>query len=241
MVETNNWRLAGDRRGGFPGPSASYSSLPFIENRINQINAKARITTVGTLDALKGLMLSSSALPGRKLVFFLSDGFLVSERRSGVLEALEAVTEAAKRSGVVVYTMDVRGTSFNTGSAVDVSTNEFADFSARKVGLSGEIAAMQEPLKRIAEETGGRAILNYNAIGDGIEQAIRETSQYYLLAWRPDSEAQRQGKQRLVVTIKDRYTLFRNRTRKSGRSLMVTSNRCFPCRCASESGRQASR
>jgi VWFA-related protein len=190
-------------RHGDHRPAASYSSLPFIENRINQINAQARITTVGTLDALKGLMLSSSALPGRKLVFFLSDGFLVSERRSGVLEALEAVTEAAKRSGVVVYTMDVRGTSFNTGSAVDVSTNEFADFSARKVGLSGEIAATQEPLKRIAEETGGRAILNYNAIGDGIGQAIRETSQYYLLAWRPDSEAQRQGKQRLQVTIKD--------------------------------------
>jgi hypothetical protein len=130
-------------RHGDHRPAASYSSLPFIENRINQINAQARITTVATLDALKGLMLSSSALPGRKVVFFLSDGFLVHERKAGALEALEAVTEAAKRYGVVVYTMDVRGTSFNTGSGVDVSSNDFADFSARKVGLSGEIAATQ--------------------------------------------------------------------------------------------------
>jgi len=194
-------------RHGDHRPAASYSSLPFIENRINQINAQARITTVGTLDALKGLMLSSSALTGRTVVFFLSDGFLVSERKSGVLEALQAVTDAAKRSGVVVYTMDARGTSFNTGSAVDVSSNDFADFSNRKVGLAGEIAATQEPLKRIAHETGGRAILSSNAIGDGILQAIRETSEYYLLAWRPDSEAQRQGKQRLQVTIKDRPEL----------------------------------
>jgi VWFA-related protein len=194
-------------RHGDHRAAASYSSLPFIENRINQINSQARIATVGTLDALKGLMLSSSALPGRKVVFFLSDGFLVSERRSGVVEALEAVTEAARRSGVIVYTMDVRGTVFTSGSAVDASSNDFADFSARKAGLAGEISATQEPLKRIAEETGGRAILNSNAITDGILQAIRETSEYYLLAWRPDSAEQRSGKQRLQVVVKDRPEL----------------------------------
>jgi VWFA-related protein len=215
-------------RHGDHRAAASYSSLPFIENRINQINSQARIATVGTLDALKGLMLSSSALPGRKVVFFLSDGFLASERRSGVLEALEAVTEAAKRSGVIVYTMDVRGTAFASGSAVDVSSNDFADFSARKVGLAGEIAATQEPLKRIAEETGGRAILNSNAISDGILQAIRETSDYYLLAWRPDSEEQRAGKQRLQVVIKDRPELrvrLRNNVYRSpSQPLAKTSN-----------------
>ncbi len=194
-------------RHGDHRPAASYSSLPFIENRINQINTQARLATLSTLDALKGLMLSSSVLPGRKVVFFLSDGFIVNERKSGVLEALAAVTEAAKQSGVVVYTMDARGTSFNTGSSVDVSSNDFADFSNRKIGLSGEIAATQEPLKRIAEETGGRAIINSNAIGDGIVQAIRETSEYYLLAWRPDSEEQRGAKQRLEVTIKGRPEL----------------------------------
>jgi hypothetical protein len=132
---------------------------------------------------------------------------LVSERKSGVLEALEGVTEAAKRSGVIVYTMDLRGTSFGMGSTVDVSSSNVAEFSARKIGMAGEIAATQEPLKRIAEETGGRAILNSNAISAGISQAISETSDYYLLAWRPDSDEQRQGKQRLLVTVKDRPDL----------------------------------
>lgn len=194
-------------RHGDHRPAASYSSLPFIENRINQINTQSRLATIGTLDALKGLMLSSSALPGRKVLVFLSDGFLVSERKSGVLEALEGVTEAAKRSGVIVYTMDLRGTAFGMGSTVDVSSSNVAEFSARKIGMAGEVAATQEPLKRIAEETGGRAILNSNAIGAGISQAISETSDYYLLAWRPDSDEQRQGKQRLQVTVKDRPEL----------------------------------
>jgi hypothetical protein len=38
-------------------------------------------------------------------------------------------------------------------------------------------------------------------------QAIGETSNYYLLAWRPDSQAQRESKQRLQVVIKDRPDL----------------------------------
>lgn len=195
-------------RHGDHRAAASYSSLPFIENRVSQINAQARMTTAGTLSALKGLMLSSAALPGRKVVLFLSDGFLVSERKMGVLEALQDVTETAKRSGAIVYTMDLRGTSLNMGSGVDVSNNEYADFSGRRAGFaSAEIAATQEPLKRIAEETGGRAILNSNAIGEGFLQAIGETSNYYLLAWRPESQEVRQHKQHLQVNIKGRPDL----------------------------------
>jgi len=195
-------------RHGDHRAAASYSSLPFIENRVSQINAQARMTTAGTLSALKGLMLSSAALPGRKVVLFLSDGFLVSERKMGVLEALEDVTETARRSGVIVYTMDLRGTSLNMGSGVDVSSNEYADFSGRRAGFaSAEIAATQEPLKRIAEETGGRAILDSNAIGEGFMQAIGETSNYYLLAWRPESQEVRQHKQHLQVNIKGRPDL----------------------------------
>lgn len=188
--------------------ASSYSAAPVVRNRVQQINAQARMTTADTLSALKGLMASSAALPGRKVVFFLSDGLLINERKAGALEALEGVTEAARRSGVIVYTMDLRGTFFNMGSGIDVSNNELADFTSRMSGLPyAELAATQEPLKLIAEETGGRAILNSNAIADGISQAISETSEYYLLAWRPESEGQRQAKQRLLVTIKHRPDL----------------------------------
>jgi VWFA-related protein len=188
--------------------AASYSAGPVVRNRVQQIHAQARMTTADTLDALKGLMASSAALPGRKVVFFLSDGLLINERKGGALEALEGVTEAARRSGVIVYTMDLRGTFFNMGSGIDVSKNELADFTSRMAGLPyAELAATQEALKLIADETGGRAILNSNAIGDGILQAISETSEYYLLAWRPEAPEQRQAKQRLLVTIKDRPDL----------------------------------
>jgi VWFA-related protein len=184
--------------------AASYSALPMLQNRLQQINAQGRMATADTLAALQSLILSSSALPGRKVVFFLSDGFIANERKVGALEALQRITGAAARSGVVVYTMDARGTFFGLSSGVDASTNDYVDMTSRHGGLVfGELSAMQEPLKIIAEGTGGRAILNSNSIEEGIQQAIAETSDYYLLAWRPDGEEQRDGKSRLKVTIKN--------------------------------------
>jgi hypothetical protein len=104
--------------------------------------------------------------------------------------------------------MDVRGTVFGLSSGVDASTNDYVDMTSRHAGLVfGEISATQEPLKVIADETGGRAIFNSNSIEDGITQAIAETSDYYLLAWRPDGETERNGKMRLKVTVKNRPDL----------------------------------
>jgi VWFA-related protein len=195
-------------RHGDHGLAASYSAAPYLRNRLRQVNAQGRLTTEDTLGGLESLMQSSAALPGRKVVFFLSDGFIINERKAGQLETLHRVTQAAARAGVIVYTMDLRGPAMSLGSAVDASTNNYADASARRAGMAfGEINAMQEPLKLIADETGGRAIFNSNSIGDGIRQAIAETSDYYLLAWRADSAEPLQGKPRLEVTIKDRPEL----------------------------------
>lgn len=203
--------------------AASYSAAPVVKNRVRQVNSQGRMTTADTLDALESLMFSSANLPGRKIIFFLSDGFLINERKAGALAAVRRVTQAAARSGAVVYTMDMRGTYFGLGSSVDASTNDYVDPSARRVGVAmGEINATQEPLKIIAEETGGRAILNSNSFDDGIRQAIAETSDYYLLAWRPDNENGRNGKSRLKVTVKDRPDL-RVRLRNSSYELPLST------------------
>jgi hypothetical protein len=82
------------------------------------------------------------------------------------------------------------------------------DLTGRKAGLTfGELAAAQEPLRTIADETGGRAILNPDSLDEGIRDAIKETSDYYVLAWRPASAEQREGRLHLKVSIKDRPEL----------------------------------
>ncbi|HKQ51459.1 MAG TPA: VWA domain-containing protein [Pyrinomonadaceae bacterium] len=179
-----------------------------LRNNINQVYNQSRMAASDTLDSLRNLMLSASQMPGRKLVFFISDGFVVSEHKVGTLEAVRRVTDAAARAGVVVYSVSLRENSFGLGSGVDASTNDYVDTSSRKAALTfGELNAAQQPLKTIADDTGGRAILNPDALDEGIRDAIRETSDYYVLAWRPSTAEQREGRLRLKVSIKDRPEL----------------------------------
>jgi VWFA-related protein len=183
--------------------AASYSAAPHLRNRLRQVRTLGRMATDNTLEALHGLMLSASALPGRKLVFFLSDGFLLNERHAGAHKGLRGVAETAAQAGVVVYTMNLQETNFGPGSSVDASTNEYIDHSARRAGTAfGEVSANREPLQLIADQTGGRAIFNADSIEEEVQQALRETADYYLLAWRPDSSEMREAGARLKVSVK---------------------------------------
>jgi len=189
--------------------ASSYSAATYLKNRLRQVSTQGRMTTDDTLSALRGLMLSSTALAGRKLLFFLSDGFIINEKKSGAFDMVRKVTDAAARAGVVVYTMDLRGTYFGFGSGVDASTNEYVDSGARKIGVaSGELSATREPLQIIADKTGGRAIFNSDSIDDRFTEAIRETSDYCLLAWRPDRDEEIKGKSRVKVTVRGRPDLI---------------------------------
>jgi len=179
-----------------------------VKNRVRRISEYSKTVTNELLGVLESLMQSSAQLPGRKLVFFISDGFLTDVRGSNSMQLLKRVTEMAARTGVVVYTMDARGT-FND-PAVDASRNEFPDglatgTQARQPNM--EASALQEPLHILAEDTGGRAIINSNSFPDAFRQAINETSNYYLLAWQPETDDERTRKARIKVSIKGRPDL----------------------------------
>ncbi len=195
----------GVRRRGQGNNSASQASR-LLQNRLRRLSAQATTDTSATLKALRGLLESSANLPGRKLVFFVSDGFIVDPRGSNALEILKQLSQMAAQSGAVIYSMDARGT--HVESQVDASRNDFVDMTSRQQGVAlGETLAPREPLSILAYETGGRAIFNSNSIEDAIDQAVSETSEYYVLAWRPESENERLGKARIDVSIEGRPDL----------------------------------
>jgi hypothetical protein len=135
-------------------------------------------------------MRSTAKLPGRKLVFFISDGFMPNFTGSDFTTMMDRATGAANRSSVVIYSIDARG--LTTDSMFDASSGGGFDPSGiMQSRLSGERNFMQEPLHALAADTGGRALLNSNDLEGGIVRALDETSRYYLLAWRPENEAQR--------------------------------------------------
>ncbi len=195
----------GARRGDHGNDSAGQAAR-LLRSRIGQINSQSKVATNNTLGVLESLMKSSANLPGRKLVFFLSDGFIVDAQRSISQEILHQATRIAAQSGAVVYSVDMRGTFLD--SAVDASNNDYVDMTSRHGGVSmGEMIGPREPLNVLADETGGRLIINSTDLDKDLAQAMTETSNYYLLAWRPDSEIEKSGKARLDISIAGRPEL----------------------------------
>ena len=163
--------------------------------------------TRSTLAALENLVHTAAPLPGRKLLFFVSDGFYINEQTADTVQRLPQLTDAAARSGTIIYTVNARGLGAGAPSA---SERMAYDPSATLASVNaGEISAAQAPLRTIAEDTGGHALLNTNDAAPNLVHALNETSAYYLLVWRPETEAQKNGKfHQLEAHVKGRNDLI---------------------------------
>lgn len=159
-----------------------------VRGRAASMQSQAERLSSNTLSGLESLVRSARNLPGRKLVFFLSGGFLIENRRGALTNKLRNITDAAAKNGVVIYSMDTRGL---VASLQDASTDASFDPGGQLAAATstfGELSATQDPLHALAVDTGGKALFNTNDLTQGLAPAIKETSSYYLLAWKPDAE-----------------------------------------------------
>jgi VWFA-related protein len=188
------------------------NAVTMVKNRVRQINQQGKTAELSTLSRLESVIRSTKPLTGRKVIFFISDGFVADIKRSNGAEVMQRIGRQAANVGAVVYALDTRATFFGPGT--DVSRNDYPDSSGGTAWRSiAESQAPQEPLETLADETGGRSYLNANALDEGIAEALAENSAYYLLGWRPDADSERAGRSRIQVTIKGRPDL-RVRTRR---------------------------
>jgi VWFA-related protein len=147
----------------------------------------------GSLDSL---LKSTARMPGRKLAFFVSDGFLMDTGAHGaeLRDRLDHIIDSAQRSGVVVYTIHAKGlvTDFPDAS-VKTPVDERLDMAK-----AGETTAMQDALNALAEDTGGRALRGTNYFDRWVTKVLDETSNYYVIAWRPENDQEKLAKFRHV-------------------------------------------
>jgi VWFA-related protein len=177
-----------------------------VKSRATNILDQSYSYTRRTLGTLESLARKAAGLPGRKLVFFISDGFLLNVHESDALDKLRNITNAAARNSVVIYTVDGRGLS--VGDSADASVEIGADPTGSTSSYNTqELSASQEPLRTIAANTGGRALLNSNNSSSLIRKALQETSIYYVLAWRPDTEVKGNKFRRIEVNVHGRPEL----------------------------------
>ena len=161
-----------------------------VKNRARAILLQAASVISNTYGSLESLMRSSAQLPGRKLVFVISDGFLLDTgpRNSDPRGKLNQITDTALRAGVVIYTIDARGLF---SGQLDATNNIPFDKQNRLESTSlREGPIMQDALNALAGDTGGRALRNQNYFDRWVNNVLDETSNYYLLAWRPNNEEQ---------------------------------------------------
>lgn len=209
VLDENNARS--DRRGSSGGGGSSSSaagvntarwrSESIVKSRARRITRQAAQVILGTLSSLESLVRRAASLPERKLLIFVSDGFFINFVSSTQVYDLRRLTDAATRTGTVIYTVDARGL---VSGMTDATKSGLFDPSGRvaRINLS-EVRTAQQPLYNLAAETGGQAWLNSNNLDAGIARAISETSNYYLLAWRPETPAQTKEEfRRIKVTVK---------------------------------------
>ncbi len=183
------------------------TAAAIVRGRARAIEAQGASFNSHTLTGLERLVRTANKLPGRKIVFFLSGGFLIENRQGDAISKLRDVTNAAAKSGCVIYSIDARG--LVTGLP-DASADVPFDPSGRLSNAQhGELSATQDGMHALAVDTGGKAIFNTNDLSKGFAPALKETSAYYLLAWKPDAEAQKQKRFRsLEVRLVNRSDLI---------------------------------
>ena len=188
------------------------TAASMVRGRSGAIQDQAAHFNINTFVGLENLVKNARNLPGRKVLFFLSGGFLIDNERGDSLTRLRNITNAAAKSGVVIYSMDTRGLVASLRSAADELP--FDPSGQLVTAQFGELSATQNGLFALAADTGGKALFNTNDLTQGIAPAIKETSTYYLLAWKPDAESQKQGRFRQLEVKLVRHPELTVRVRK---------------------------
>ncbi len=168
-----------------------------VHSRAHSILSQAAQFNINTLAGLERLVRNAKELPGRKVLFLISNGFFIENRRSDSTSRLQRVTSAAGKSGVVIYSIDARGLATDKGFDASVEQN-FDPNGQLARATHGERFASQDGLNALARDTGGKPIFNTNDFRPGLTAAIKESSVYYLLAWRPDEDQQKSGRFRNI-------------------------------------------
>jgi VWFA-related protein len=174
-----------------------------VKNSARAVLMQAAQITQNTYNSLESAMRSLARAPGRKLAFFVSDGFLLDAgpRAANVRDKLDHVIDAAQRAGVVVYTIHAAGLVNN--AFLDPGNSRPMDIQGRlDIASTGELAANQDALSAIASDTGGRALRGMNFFDKWVSTVLDETSNYYVVAWRPANEEEKLPKFRNVkITV----------------------------------------
>jgi len=160
--------------------------------------------TMVSIDAIKNLVGSLGGLPGRKAIVYVSEGlpmvaaedlfqalnekfressFLLEAREYDASRRFQELAAQANANRVTFYTIDAGGLRTLSSASAERQTAGTPGMSA--FIDSQNIFNMQAPLLQLAEDTGGKAIINTNDVGTQLAAIANDLRTYYSLGYQP--------------------------------------------------------
>jgi len=151
------------------------------------------------LEALRSVAEKLSHVQQKKSLIYFSSGM----DRTGIenQSELRAAVNAAVRSNMAIYTMDMRGLQALVagGEAQNASLRGVSAYSGQStINALNSNFTTQETLVTLASDTGGRAFLDSNDFSKIFKGVQQDTSTYYLLGYHSTNTA-RDGRYRHIV------------------------------------------
>lgn len=153
-----------------------------------------------TLDAIKSTVNQLSGVDGRKILIYVSEGLPQSpgaevwkyiqdkfrDTSSPVMNQFEfdktslylGIIQAANAAGVSLYMFDASGLS------VDPNVSAESRSMSTRLDTFTQRSNEQGMLQLLAEETGGKAVLNRNDVAPDLKQIEKDFTSYYSLGYR---------------------------------------------------------
>jgi VWFA-related protein len=162
------------------------------------------------LRALRTLAESLQPIEQKKAIIYFSAGMQRSGQDNQV--ELRSAVNAAVRSNVSIYSVDVRGLQAVVpgGDARQASGRGQAMFNGRGMSRQfAQLAASQDTLVSLSADTGGRAFTDTNNFGAAFTRVQRDMSAYYLLGYSSTNRNKDGRFRRIQVRLKKPDTGYR--------------------------------
>lgn len=154
------------------------------------------------LEGLRSVAEKLSHVQQKKSLIYFSSGM----DRTGIenQSELRAAINAAVRSNLAIYTMDLRGLQAMVagGEAQNASLRGTSAYSGQStINALNSNFTTQETLVTLSSDTGGRAFLDSNDFTQVFKGVQRDTSTYYLLGYHSTNPAQDGRYRRITVKV----------------------------------------
>ena len=175
--------LAGDASTGADDEADTGAAYTADDTEFNIFNTDRKLAALENAARMLG------SLPEKKALVYFASG--VSKTGVDNEAQLRATINSAIKNNVAFYPIDARGlvASAPLGDATKAAPGGAGMYSGSSArSAQSRFQGQQETLFTLAADTGGKALLDNNDLGLGIQQAQKDISSYYILGYYSTNE-----------------------------------------------------